>query len=442
MGLIGHESDKEARDSQMEETGDPYVQYMYSYPHKTAYGPLVGINLQDYMAELSGGLNSLYFHIPFCQSKCGYCNLFSLERSPASLMERYVDSVERQAEQWAGLIPDHVGFSDLTLGGGTPLLLPEHLLRRIFRIACDYFGMDRQEKPVIVETSPNQTTEEKCRLLREEGVTRVSLGVQSFQEEELRTLHRCHSARQARDAVRILRSVGFECLNLDIIYGIPGQSLSSLRDTLLCACEHSPEEIFAYPLYIKPCTALAREGAVPSEQRFAMGRFVRGFLREQGYVPHSMRRFVRGTLGRSPLCGFGNTLALGCGGRSYLGRLHFCTPYAVRQEDCRRILASYLEQEDYCRPSHGYLLSPDEQKRRYVIRHILSDTGICQQDYQGHFQSEPEEDFPCLVRWVQEGYAAQSEEGFHLTEEGFLLSDHLGPQLMSREVRDRMACYG
>lgn len=455
----------------MDEKINSYIQYMYSYPHKTAYRRLKDIYLQDYMGQLSGGRAeagcSLYFHIPFCQYKCGYCNLFSLAGASGGFMEEYVDSMERQAEQWAGMLPGDVRFSDFTLGGGTPLILPEHLLRRIFRIARDYFGMDCQKCPVIVETSPNQTTEEKCSLLKEEGVTRISLGIQSFHPKELEVLHRHHPVEQAQKAIEIIQSSGIDCLNLDFIYGIPGQSIETLRDTLLRAFTYHPEELFVYPLYIKPETALDREQVKPSGNIAVMGRFVREFLREHGYMPYSMRRFVRQTCetlsgvrkgaseqarslhgedrgrGTSPsLCGFGNTLALGCGGRSYIGNLHFCTPYAVRQESCRQILESYIGQRDYCRPSHGFLLSGEEQRRRYVIKHILFETGIDRRDYRQHFAGEPEFDFPCLKGWIADGYAVSADDRIYLTEEGFLLSDYLGPQLISEEVRRRMDSFG
>lgn len=421
---------------------NPYIQYMYSYPHKTLYGELPFIELADYMQELSGGQNSLYFHIPFCQYKCGYCNLFSLAGQPESLMEGYLDAVERQAEQWAPLLPRDAVFDDLTLGGGTPLLLPEEMLRRIFRIARDYFGMDCQNRPVIVETSPNQTTEEKCALLKEEGVNRVSIGIQSFVPEELKALCRSHSANQGEHAVEIIRKADFDCVNIDLIYGIPGQTFRSLTYSLRRALSFAPEELFVYPLYIKPETGLARRHASVSEDCFEMGRFVRRFLQGQGYRAMSMRRFVKEIKcihstgdpekGEEPgisLCGFGNTLSLGCGGRSYLGNLHFCTPYAVRQEACAEVLQAFLGEHDYCHPRHGYLLSQEEQMRRYAIRHILYGKGIDREDYRRHFQGTPEEDFPCLEKWISEGWAVGKEESLSLTEEGFLLSDYLGPQL-------------
>lgn len=414
-----------------EEIQNPFVQYMYSYPHKTLYGSLQGIALEEYMQLLGSGENSLYVHIPFCQYKCGYCNLFSVAGQEERLMEQYVDALERQAGQWAKLVPVGTKFSDLTLGGGTPLLLSERLLRRIFGIARDYFGFQAKKHAVIVETSPNQTTKEKLLLLKEEGVTRLSIGVQSFLPEELKQLHRFHSVETVCLVLEDILTAGFDCLNLDIIYGIPGQTVESLKASLKKAISYQPQELFVYPLYVKPDTYLYQQGIQASRNIRELQRHARGYLREAGYQPYSMRRFVRGAAELpETLCGFGNTLSLGCGGRSYLGRLHFCTPYAVRQTACMDILKEYMERRDYCQITHGYLLSEEEQKRRYLIRHILFGRGLDRRDYKKHFDRDVWEEFSLLAEWVEKGYAEVGERYISLTEEGILLSDYLGPQLV------------
>lgn len=116
-----------------------YTQYMYSYPHKTAYGPLTDTSLTDYLPYLSGSGHSLYLHLPFCEAKCGYCNLFSVTGQSAEAMDRYLDAIERQLGQYQPLF-DSVGctFSDFTIGGGTPLLLTVSQLQRVFSMVRSY----------------------------------------------------------------------------------------------------------------------------------------------------------------------------------------------------------------------------------------------------------------------------------------------------------------
>ena len=423
---------------------NPYIQYMYSYPHKTAYGALEGVDLRSYFNYLKGQENSLYFHVPFCQYKCGYCNLFSLAGQSEEMMEAYVNTMERQAIQLQEVLPQGVEFSDLTLGGGTPLILPEHLLERLFHMAKTYFCFQSKGHSIVVETSPNQTTESKLQLLKGQGVTRVSIGVQSFQEEELHTVSRFHSVATARKALDMIRQAGFACMNIDLIYGIPGQTQKTLLDSLEQALYYEPEELFVYPLYVKPGTGLYQR-MERAANTFELYHCVRETLVQRGYQPYSMRRFVKIKQSENQketkpaLCGFGNTLSVGCGGRTYLGNLHFCTPYAVKQSHCMAVLKEYMEKTNFLQVDFGYILNEDEQKRRYTIKHILFGTGIDKSDYQSHFGTWPEQDFPVITEWIQEGYAMQNEHSITLAEEGFALSDYLGVQLISAEVREKMS---
>ena len=371
-------------------------------------------------------------------------------------MERYVEAMERQAAQWSAALDPRTFFADLTLGGGTPLLLPERLLERVFRIASGVMGFEEQGHPVIVETSPGQTTEEKLLLLKEHHVSRVSMGVQSFHREELRAICRNHSPEQVERAMERIRNVGFACVNLDLIYGIPGQTWESLRESADRAISFHAEELFVYPLYIKPDTYLFRKGVTRSADTYEMYRRIRQYLREHGYIPYSMRRFVRadyagGEAGnaisiggagatdsacenrgkRSTSCGFGNTVSIGCGGRSYIDHLHFCTPYAVRHSECMANLQQYIDEDDYREIRHGYLLSEEEQRRRFVIKNVLFDCGLSKEEYMAAFSRDVEADFPVLREWIARDYALETEGVIRLTEEGFSLSDYLGPMLVS-----------
>lgn len=423
----------------LKKPAEPYQQYMYSYPHKTAYGPLVGIRLEDYIGRLSGKENSLYFHIPFCQSKCGYCNLFSVAGQEEAVVSEYVDAMERHADQLAAILPEDVKFADLTLGGGTPLYLSTAQLERIFVIAEKQMGFSWKGTSTIVETSPGQTTEEKLQLLKEHHVTRLSMGVQSFCEEELRVLNRSHTVDQVESAMESIRRIGFSCVNLDLIYGIPGQTIESLLFSVDRALAYEPDELFVYPLYIKKDTYLSGKAVRRPDTAYEMYCVLRRYLRERGYEPYSMRRFVRGgDVTTLTGCGFGNTISIGCGGRSYIDNLHFCTPYGVRPSQCRRILRKYIEEKDHRMIRHGYLLSGDEMKRRYVIRNILFGCGLSEREYETYFSGDLSRDFPILMEWILSGYACEREGRICLTETGYSLSDQLGPMLMSDEVRQKM----
>lgn len=419
------------------EAGSMYQQYMYSYPHKTAYRALPDLDIRDYLPRLTGEDNSLYFHIPFCEAKCGYCNLFSVTGRDPSYIERYLDAVEKQLRQYH--LENYI-FSDVTVGGGTPLILEEKQLERLFSIIDKGMG-EVQDYPVIIETSPNQTTERKLEIAKAHHTQRISIGIQSFQEEELKRLCRIHSVDQARKAVSAIRKQGFACMNLDVIYGIPGQTRESLGETLREALFYQPEELFIYPLYVKLGTPLADRGERRSEQTRLFYEMIREYLLHHGYAQYSMRRFVRSDVASTTpaeTCGFANTLSLGCGGRSYLGNLHFCTPYSVRQTECIRRLDAYLAAQDYTKISHGIILDEDEEKRRYVIKNIMFASGLDVCEYHRIFAGDLKKEFPVLSEWENKGYLRESGGYYLLTEEGMAHSDALGPQLISERVRGLM----
>ena len=423
---------------------NPYIQYMYSYPHKTAYGPLTGIKLKDYAGFLSGEGHGLYLHIPFCQTKCGYCNLFSVAGQGEAAVDRYLDAVERQSVQYAAVLSAvGAGFSQFVIGGGTPLALTERQLVRVFEMAehCFSFSKDRT---IAVETAPNQTTREKLAILKQAGVSRISMGIQSFSDRELGVLRRHHTADKAREALELLKSFAFACVNVDFIYGIPGQTKESLLASLEEAMKFGPEEVFLYPLYVRQGVSLKQEGVVTDwEAAYGQYRTASAFLQEKGYRQDSMRRFVKQGGSRDfSECGLGNSLGLGCGGRSYLGRLHFCTPYAVNAKECLVRLEQYESTEDYTDIAHGILLSQEELKRRYLIRHLLIFPGVDADRYQEQFHGDVLQDFPILQDWLDGGYLQYKKQGertyLEPTQLGLGLSDYLGPQLISPMVRQAM----
>ncbi len=423
---------------------NPYIQYMYSYPHKTAYRPLKGVNLRDYGERLRGGGNGLYLHIPFCETKCGYCNLFSVTGEKTESIDRYLDAVERQIQQYGEILSSvQAKFSSFTIGGGTPLYLTKKQLERVFDMVEKGIALEKN-KEIVIETAPNQTTKEKLELLKSRGVTRVSMGIQSFQEEELRTLRRSHSVCRVRMALHQLKSYEFPCLNLDFIYGIPGQTEESFLETLKEAESYRPEEIFLYPLYVKHGAGLIkdiREGMVLDPWR-AQREYEAGarYLVQMGYRQDSMRRFVRQNAGDRTFsdCGFGSCLALGCGGRSYLGNLHFCTPYAITRNDCLKELEQFENTRDFTQITHGIFLSREEEKARYVIRHLLIRPGILEEEYERCFGTWLLKDFPLLEQWIEQDFLSRNQGFLGLTDKGLKVSDNLGPMLISPDIRKKM----
>ncbi len=417
-----------------------YQQYMYSYPHKTAYRPLKDIDLSGYLKKAAKQPLSLYFHLPFCESKCGYCNLFSVTGQTTETVSEYLASMRRQADYYRLEAPS-LSFDSLTIGGGTPLYLKETQLEELFQIMALFSFSDHPE--IIAETSPAQTTEEKLEILKQHRVNRVSIGIQSFQEEELLSLNRSHSVKECHHALSLIRDAGFPCRNIDLIYGIPHQDIRSFRYSIDSALFYEPEELFLYPLYIKRGTRLFNQQIHASRQAYELSLFMSDYLQNRGYTRLSMRRFVKKPPQAARSCGFENMLSLGCGGRSYLENLHFCTPYHVRQSGCLKEIKRYLKQTSYP-ADYGFLLSEEEMLRRYIIKNLLFFTGIDLTEYQAvrrrAKQSEASlwEDFPVFSELLSDHLVSCEKNKVFLTEKGMSLSDAVGPLFISKEVEEKM----
>ena len=205
---------------------------------------------------------SVYIHIPFCQSRCIYCDFYSTTQ--LSRQSQYIDCVEREMRLRHDEWPQHARTSSIYIGGGTPSTLPAPLLQRLLDCTVALFP-PAEDAEITVEANPDDVTEEWAKALRQTPVNRVSMGVQTFQDPLLQTLRRRHSSEQARQAVRLLREAGFENLSIDLIYGLPGQTLSMWQQDVDEALRLGTPHISAYSLMYEedtPITRMLEEGLV------------------------------------------------------------------------------------------------------------------------------------------------------------------------------------
>ncbi|MDO4711266.1 MAG: STM4012 family radical SAM protein [Peptostreptococcaceae bacterium] len=414
-----------------------YTQYMYSYPHKSTYERIPRLDLSQWKDSFLGREMGLYFHIPFCESKCGFCNLFSVTGTDHQEHARYLDAIERHSEQMRSEVDlEQTRFTSLVLGGGTPMILAPDLLERSFLLAEKDYRFDFEKGFSVIESSPGAIDRDKLKILEDHFFKRLSIGVQSFIEEELRILERFEKLPEVYGALEMIRKHKFRILNLDLIYGIPDQTERSFLYSLQEAMRFEPEEIFLYPLYKQPNARLYHKFEMDHRSQYQLYQIGRDFLKSQGYHQLSMRSFSK-TMAQKPDCGFENTLSLGCGGRSYFDELHFCEPYVSERSECEREYRDYVRKKDFLKDLTMFILDPDERKRKYAIKNLLYVTGLSEEDYRKHFGSEFLSDFPFVNEWIEKGYVHRSERSF-LTEEGMGLSDQIGPMFMSSKVRKKM----
>jgi len=236
---------------------------------------------------------SVYLHIPFCETKCPYCdfNSFAVEGRD---VDGYLDALRLEMD--ARGVPR--APPTVFVGGGTPTVVsPEQLDRYLGDLVSRFDADPRRE--FTVEANPGSLTAEKVAVLRARGVGRVSLGAQSFLARHLRTLGRVHSVEQIGQAYRMVRHGGIAEVNLDLIYAVPGMTLREWAGTLARAIDLAPDHLSCYALTFEPGTEFhARRSAgamraAPEELELAMFRFTERRLRGAGYSRYEISNYAR-----------------------------------------------------------------------------------------------------------------------------------------------------
>ncbi|MFJ3080245.1 STM4012 family radical SAM protein [Streptomyces halstedii] len=440
----------------------PYRGYVYAYPHKTAYRPLAGHPagrplLSELWASEPKDALSLYLHIPFCEVRCGFCNLFTRIGAPDELTTRYLDALDRQATAVRDALgdADPVRFAAAAFGGGTPTFLTAGELERLCDIAEKRMGADLRSVPLSVETSPSTATADRLAVLADRGTTRVSIGVQSFVDAEARAAVRPQHRSEVEAALGRIRDARVPVLNIDLIYGIDGQTEESWRFSLDAALAWRPEELYLYPLYVRPLTGLGRhrtDADAPDkawdEQRLRLYRAGRDHLLAHGYEQVSMRMFrLKNAPQAGPddyACQTDGMIGLGCGARSYTSSLHYSFDYAVEMREIRGIIDDFTATGDFSRAEVGRYVTGDEARRRHLLQSLLQAEGMDRAGYRERFGTDPHADFPAeLERFAARGWldGSAAPGGLRLSPEGLAHSDALGPELFSPAVRAAMSAY-
>ncbi|MFI1028816.1 STM4012 family radical SAM protein [Streptomyces sp. NPDC020951] len=435
----------------------PYQHYVYAYPHKTAYRALEERPLlRDLWAAEPKDALSLYLHIPFCEVRCGFCNLFTRIGAPDGLTGAYLDALERQATAVREALGDtgDVRFATAAFGGGTPTFLTAGELERLCDIAEHRMGADLRAVPLSVEASPATATADRLAVLADRGATRLSLGVQSFVDSEARAAVRPQRRADVEAALTCVRDARIPVLNIDLIYGIDGQTEQTWRHSLDAALAWRPEELYLYPLYVRPLTGLDRRRTGPDpawdEQRLRLYRAGRDHLLARGYTQQSMRMFRRTDAppqgADDYACQTDGMIGLGCGARSYTAGLHYSFDYAVDMHQIRGIIDDYVAgtAADFAHAQVGYAMDAHEARRRHLLQSLLQAEGLRLDDYRARFPgSAPADDFgPELERVADRGWLTDADPTtLRLTPEGLAHSDAIGPELFSPVVRDAMAAY-
>lgn len=295
-------------------------------------------------------IHSLYIHIPFCEKKCNYCD-FNSSANAREYVNEYIDAVARELMAEKNTPPSPLirgekrngfAFKTVYIGGGTPTSLSSEQLGRLLSEVGEHYNMPLLEEYTI-EANPGTLDEEKINILKQYKINRVSLGVQSFHDGTLKLLGRIHTGEKAKRAFMLLRKEGgFKNINIDLIYGCPGQSLEEWREDLETVCALGPEHVSTYCLSYEEGTPLRKavdNGIVKKldeQEELRMYKLTRSFLKKNGYRHYEISNFARdGMMCRHNIVYWRNEgyLGVGAGAFSYINRCR-----ASNEKDVQRYI--------------------------------------------------------------------------------------------------------
>ncbi len=281
---------------------------------------------------------SIYIHIPFCVQKCAYCDFLS---APGTLevQEQYLHELMEEITQKAEQYAESYIVQTVFIGGGTPTCVPPDLLCQVLAIVKECFEV-AEDAEISMECNPGTTTRESLRIYREAGINRLSIGLQSAQDDLLKKLGRIHDYEQFLETYRNARAAGFSNINIDLMSALPGQTLADYKDTLLKVLALRPEHISAYSLIVEEGTPFYdMELDLPDEDtERAMYELTETLLKDQGYHRYEISNYAlegRECRHNQVYWERGEYLGVGLGASSFL-----------RRKDAGAILPKGLSEEE------------------------------------------------------------------------------------------------
>lgn len=360
----------------------------------------------------------LYIHIPFCRSKCLYCDFCSFPRADAERMESYVTALCRDLASRAADAADYT-VDSVYFGGGTPTILPARLLVRILETVLSRYRVAKDAE-ITAECNPATGGRETFAEMRRVGFNRLSIGLQSAHDVELRALGRLHTFADFEKTFLEARSVGFDNISADVMSGIPHQSPESYLQTLERLCALAPEHISAYGLTVEDGTPFGRMGdrlILPDEDA-ARQMYFDGidYLAKHGYAQYEISNFSKkGYESRHNLKYWCCEPYLGFGPAAYsdFGGVRFGNS---------RDMDAYIEGKDVC--DDAETPSPRDRMNEYVMLGMRLSAGVDATDFERRFGVPFEDTFGRrLDAYSAGGFVKRTARGRAFTPAGMYVSN-------------------
>ena len=376
----------------------------------------------------------LYLHIPFCVSKCKYCDFLS---APSGEKQRqiYVERLCRRIRYWSDVIHNY-GYEIVSIfvGGGTPSILTEAQITQVFEAVHESFPI-REDAEITLEMNPGTDVKDKLPVYRELGINRLSMGLQSADNEELKCLGRIHTYEDFRQVYQWAREAGFTNINVDLMSAIPEQTLESYEDTLRKVADLEPEHISAYSLII--------EEGTPFYERYGEGRhaeelpdedierqmYVRTgeILEDYGYHRYEISNYAKDGYECRHNLGYWDRkeyLGLGAGASSLMDHIRWKEPDHIGPSTGLVL----EEREDFTR------LRRKDEMEEFMFLGLRKINGVSEYDFYKSFRVSMDEIYKeSIENLIKEGLLVREEDRIRLTDRGIDLSNYALSQFLLGE---------
>ena len=378
----------------------------------------------------------IYIHIPFCASKCGYCDFYSLAGCE-HMMDKYQKALIAHLEESGPAIRGYE-VDTVYFGGGTPSYYGAERLMELFNV-LKLNGNVRLDAEVTVECNPDSVNREELKFLRQEGVNRLSMGVQATNNDLLKIIGRRHNFQQAKDAFRTARAAGFDNISLDLIYGLPTQTRNDWAESVQRIIEMHPEHISCYGLKLEEGTPMYEEyrgsPVLPDDDTQAdMYFYAAETLARFGYRQYEISNFAApGFESRHNLKYWvlDDYMGFGPGAASSVGNMRY-----TYIRDLKGYIAGVNRRTSLVEECEH--VDALERSVEYVMLGMRTSRGISEKDYRERAQSNWRAIHEVLVAFEEKGWVEQTGDRWHFTVPGYLISNTLIGILLERQAAGRV----
>ncbi len=371
----------------------------------------------------------IYIHVPFCRSKCAYCDFYSVPDNEA-LMRKYTASVVAHIRSKKKFLKNAL-VETIYFGGGTPSILPVPQLKQILDAIYNTSEVT-DDAEITLEANPGTLTSENLSAYKQMGINRLSIGLQSADDEELSALSRIHTRAEFEHSFMLARLEGFDNINVDLIYALPKQTKAKLLGNVDYAISMNPEHISLYGLTIEPETPFGRNkqilSEIPSEdEQYDMYMSACKRLDEGGYFQYEISNFAKKD------CGCKHNLKYWMN-KEYLGFGPAAASFVENTEytyvrDIKKYIDNLSDEKELRIPDEEtgeteYVLTDKELETRFVMLHLRLREGVNINEYQEKFGDSFEKKYAeKMAPYIKRKWIGRKEHSFRLTRRGMIMSN-------------------